>query len=478
MPAKLNGVQNLDFELNFRGELCSRADRMASSFSGGVMDKSVYRSAVPTGWPQGMRAAAIHAMSVAHLALVASRGWAGNQRRAIFRVRSENERLRQEVALLQEELRLKDARMSRVAVRPHFSAIERMAILELRALRGWSLRQTAQRFLLSTGTMSFWMARLNEQGRSAILQARTPVNKFPDLVAYIVQRLKVFCPQFGYDKIAQVLARNGLPMGSSTVRRMLRRSPTPKPRRTIRRTAVTKIVARRPDQVWHSDMTTVPTSLGLWTSAFPFSLPQCWPFCWWLTVVADQYSKKIMGFAFSRRTPNAKAVRSLMSHTLRRTGRRPCHLVTDAGRPYCAGVFRQWCRRIGIDLQFGALGQFGSIAFVERLIQTIKRDCTRRIMVPYGKRSVERELSLYCDWYNRERPHTSLDGATPNETYDGVSATSHRARAEFRTRSAGVETAQESRGRRSVQCSATIDLVVDYLEGRPHLPVVSLRNAA
>jgi putative transposase len=417
-------------------------------------------------------------MSVAHLALVASRGWAATQRRAIFREKAENERLRQEVALLKEELRLKDERMSRVEERPHYSPIERMAILELRALRGWSLRQTAQRFLLSAGTVSLWAGRLNERGPSAILKTSVPINKFPDLVAHIVQRLKLFCPSFGYDKLAQVLARAGLPIGASTVRRMLRRKPDPKPTRTVRRTPSTKIIARHPDHVWHSDMTIVPTSLGLWTSVFPFSLPQRWPFCWWLTVVADQYSKKIMGFTFSRQTPDAKAVRSLMSRIVRRTGRHPDHLVTDEGRPYRAGVFQRWCRGLGIDLQFGAIGQLGSIAFTERLIQTIKRDCTRRIVVPYRKCAMERELSLYSDWYNGERPHTSLDGATPGEIHDGVKPASKRARLELRTRPTGDCAIDASRIRRSGRRNAEIELVVEYLNGRRHLPVVSLRSAA
>ena len=29
----------------------------------------------------------------------------------------------------------------------------------------------------------------------------------------------------------------------------------------------------------------------------PFALPQCWPFSWWLAVVMDHYSRRVMGFA-------------------------------------------------------------------------------------------------------------------------------------------------------------------------------------
>ncbi len=49
-------------------------------------------------------------------------------------------RLETEIALLREELRIIGARMARVSPqrRPQYTPVERMAILELRAMRGWS----------------------------------------------------------------------------------------------------------------------------------------------------------------------------------------------------------------------------------------------------------------------------------------------------------------------------------------------------
>ena len=87
-------------------------------------------------------------------------------------------RLNHELAL-QEELRIKDTRMARVPPRrrPHYTPLERMAILELRATRGWSVRQTADRLLLTPTTIPSWIARIDEDGPNALLQLRTPVNK-------------------------------------------------------------------------------------------------------------------------------------------------------------------------------------------------------------------------------------------------------------------------------------------------------------
>ncbi len=68
--------------------------------------------------------------------------------------------------------------------RPHYPAVERLAILELRAARGWSAAQTAGRSFLTEGTIADCMARLDEDGPSALVQTPEPVNRFPDLVAH------------------------------------------------------------------------------------------------------------------------------------------------------------------------------------------------------------------------------------------------------------------------------------------------------
>jgi hypothetical protein len=54
------------------------------------------------------------------------------------------------------------------------------------------------------------------------VQTSEPVNKFPEFVAYLVRRLKVLCPTMGRGRIANVLYRAGLHLGSTAIRGMLR----------------------------------------------------------------------------------------------------------------------------------------------------------------------------------------------------------------------------------------------------------------
>ena len=65
--------------------------------------------ALPRGWPRGLRSAAVHAVSIAEFALTTALGWAARSLNPRLRLRAELERLRNEVLLLREEIRIKDA---------------------------------------------------------------------------------------------------------------------------------------------------------------------------------------------------------------------------------------------------------------------------------------------------------------------------------------------------------------------------------
>ena len=96
-----------------------------------------HRTPLLDGWCDHVRSAMLGVISLAQYAMAATRGWAVNSPIARLRLKAENDQLRQHVAFLTEELRIKDARMGRIAPqkRPQYAPTERMAILELRAAR-------------------------------------------------------------------------------------------------------------------------------------------------------------------------------------------------------------------------------------------------------------------------------------------------------------------------------------------------------
>jgi predicted RNA polymerase sigma factor len=146
---------------------------------------------LPRGWSRRVRSAVVQVITLARTSLALTQSWASDSMNRQLRREVEGDRLQQEIQLLREEIRIKDARMEQFEAhrRPHYPPTQRLAILELRAARGWSLAQTARIFLVTPLTIASWMGRLDEEGPNALLRLSEPVNKFPDFVDYIVKRL-------------------------------------------------------------------------------------------------------------------------------------------------------------------------------------------------------------------------------------------------------------------------------------------------
>jgi hypothetical protein len=185
-----------------------------------------------------------------------------------------------------------------------------------------------------------------------------------------------------------------------------------------------------------------------------------------------------MGFAVFKQQPTSIVIRTALGRTLRAANGRPRHLITDRGAQFRDEGFREWCRRRGIRQRFGAVGEYGSIAVIERLIRSVKEECTRRLLVPYRRDTFRRELGLYVDWYNRHRPHDLLEGATPEEIYRKIQPGSKAPRFEPRRKwprgSPCARPAAEIQGSRG----ARLRLKVSFLAKRRHLPFVEIRRAA
>jgi transcriptional regulator with XRE-family HTH domain len=127
--------------------------------------------------------------------------------------------------MLQREIAIKDSRLKRIdpKKRPHYLPTERLEILAIRAMRGWSHAQVAKRFQVTIQTVINWVHGV-EDG-DVTVQMQESVNKYPVFVQYIVQQLKSFCLMLGWYKIADILARAGLHLSASKVKRMIDEPP-------------------------------------------------------------------------------------------------------------------------------------------------------------------------------------------------------------------------------------------------------------
>ncbi len=443
---------------------------------------------MPRRWPGCVKSAVLQTISLAHLAIVHARGRAADAVNPRARQAAEIERLQAEVGLLREELAVKDARLARILPhrRPHYTPIERMRILELKAARGWSAAQTARAFLIDQQTIADWLKRVDQTGPGALVQVAEPVNKFPAFVRQIVQRLKTLCPTLGNVKIAQMLARAGLHLGATTVRRMLNEPPAAPPTDGQPCTdfvdadgkPASVVTAKRPNHVWHLDLTAVPIVAGYWATWLPFALPQFWPFGWWVAVVVDHFSRRVMGLAVWKRPPTSQQIRIFLARTIRANAATPKYIICDKGAQFWCDGFRRWCKRRCIRPRFGAVGRHGSIAIVERFIRSMKDEFTRRVLLPLRQAAMLATMQSYVSWFNAHRPHTALDGSTPDDVYHSKHPANRYPSVEPRARwPRGSRCAAPNvpiRGRPA----ARLELVVSFHAGNKNLPVVQLKQVA
>jgi hypothetical protein len=127
-------------------------------------------------WSKAAHRSVLHAISVAATALTHAWSRAASSRQALTGRAAQADRLRTEIALLSEELSLKDERWGRIHPhrRPHYGPVQRMRILELCTARGWSNLQTAERFHVTEETIASWMRRLDEGGEAGLVRAEEP----------------------------------------------------------------------------------------------------------------------------------------------------------------------------------------------------------------------------------------------------------------------------------------------------------------
>ncbi len=440
---------------------------------------------LPRGWTGHVKSAVLHAVSLAATALTLARGRASSSRSTRQSLAAELDRMETEVALLKEELAIKDGRWNRLPPRrrPFYTPIQRMRILQLKAARGWSGEQTARIFLINEQTLRSWMRRVDESGERSLIQIPQPVNRFPDFVRHLVHQLSALLPGAGKVRIAQILARAGLHLGATTIHRILKeREPiTEDAAGALTEGAVVAspmVTAKCPDHVWHIDLTAVPMNGGFWVPWLPHAWPQSWPFCWWIAVVIDHFSRAVIGFAVFLKAPTSAGIQHFIERAIDHVGASPKYIVSDKGNQFWCRSYKQWCEHRQIHPRFGAVGKHGSIALVERFIRSMKSEGTRCLLVPFTLEAMRRERTFFCAWYNEHRPNQALDGQTPHEVYEGRRPANVMPRFEPRSRWPERSRCASPPARIRGSCGARFSLVVGYLEGRKHLPIVELRRVA
>ena len=382
---------------------------------------------LPRFWKRTTQRALHDAVAAARLVMITVCAGFEQGGSAIARKVAELVRALEQTAITNEMNAILRARLAAIPpqLRPHYTPQQRLAILILRARAGWNAAQTAAQCLVTPQTVSAWMRRLDERSEEEFLQTPSPVNKYPDFVALVAQQLRATIPAAGRRRLADTFARLGLHIAASTAERLLKKPtrrptttpPTAAPAPKTPATPATKVTASHPHQLWHVDVTVVPTS-GSWVPWWPFALATCWPFYWHLAAVVDHFSRAVVAARLFKNNPSAKAMSAFLSHAVQLAGIAPTHLVTDQGVAF-KGAFQSWCIRNSVQHRYGAIGKHGSIAVIERFFRSLKQEFLRRIIIPLSPQRMMHAVSAYATWFNIQRPHQTHRGRTPADVLFG-----------------------------------------------------------
>ena len=156
----------------------------------------------------------------------------------------------------------------------------------------------------------------------------------------------------------------------------------------------------RPNQVWAMDITYIPMAKGFV----------------YLTVVLDWFSRRVLTWRMSITMEAAFCVDAL-EEALARYGK-PEIFNTDQGSQFTGTAFTGMLAKNDIRISMDGKGAWRDNVFVERLWRTIKYE--EVYLHAYESVSEARGgIGRYLDLYNHRRPHSSLDGRTPDDAYFG-----------------------------------------------------------
>ena len=169
----------------------------------------------------------------------------------------------------------------------------------------------------------------------------------------------------------------------------------------------------RPNQVWAMDITYIPMARGFI----------------YLAAVLDWFTRRVLSWRVSI-TLEADFCIEAVEEALARYGK-PEIFNTDQGSQFTSTEFIKVLASREIKISMDGKGAWRDNVFVERLWRTIKYEevyLHAYDSVPEARASIGR----YLDFYNSRRPHSSLDGKTPDQAYfkqpvpDAVAAKSKR----------------------------------------------------
>ena len=252
-------------------------------------------------------------------------------------------------------------------------------------------------------------AKVLNISRGSVYYRPQPVPAADLAIMRRIDELHLDCPFAGSRMLRDMLRREGFVIGRRHVATLMKRmgieaiyrrpnTSKPAPGHKIYPYLLRGLKVGRPNQVWAMDITYIPMARGFV----------------YLAAVVDWFSRRVLAWRLSITMEAAFCIEAL-EEALAKHGR-PEIFNTDQGSQFTSADFTGVLTGNKIAISMDGKGAWRDNVFVERIWKTVKYE--EVYLRAYGSVDEARaSLGRYLDFYNRRRPHSSLDRRTPDEAY-------------------------------------------------------------
>jgi transposase InsO family protein len=268
---------------------------------------------------------------------------------------------------------------------------------------------------LSKHTLYAWKKKFDADGPAGLMdqpRGRLPGSRLPDLTKRTILMLKQANPDWGCQRISDMLLRGpALPASASAVAQVLHEAgyqleevPTrPHPDK------VRHFERARPNQLWQTDL-------------FTFVLKRQNRRVY-LVAFLDDHSRFVTGYGLHASQSTALVLEVLRA-ALTSYGA-PAEILTDNGSQYVTwrgkSAFARELEKRGIKQVVAAPRRPQTLGKIERFWGTLWRECAEAAVF-LDLADAQRRLGLFIDHYNFQRPHQGIDGLVPADRFFGAAA--------------------------------------------------------
>ena len=256
-------------------------------------------------------------------------------------------------------------------------------------------------------------AKLLGISRGSVYYLPKPVSEYDLDIRRRLDELHLKHPFMGARQLRDQLNRQGIQIGRKRVKTLMMKmgiealyckpnTSKKTPGHEIHPYLLRGMTIHRANQVWALDTTYIPLAKG-----FAY-----------LTAVVDWATRKVLAAKVAITLEACHAV-DVLEQAFKRYGR-PQIVNTDQGSQFTAKAFVDAVKSQGCQFSMDGRGAWRDNVFVERLWRSVKYE--RVYLHAYDSVGQARASILdYFQWYNHERPHSSLNRKTPHQVYnDGL----------------------------------------------------------